>query len=252
MIVEGGWIKSTPIAHRGFHNNEFPENSIGAFINAIKHGFAIELDVQLSIDNNIVVFHDTDTFRMTHEKGKIKELSLSQIKKRKLLNTDFEIPTLREVLDIVGMETPVLIEIKNTESPGKLEMLLCSELNNYQGVCAVQSFNPLSLQFVKQKSPHILRGQLSQNFKEEKMNVFRKFVLKNFILNKLSEPHFISYRIDDLPNKKICSFRKKSIPIIGWTITTENDFTNAKIYCDNIIFENIAFTKDIFSFFREA
>jgi len=240
-----------PIAHRGFHNNEFPENSIGAFINAKKHGFAIELDVQLSVDDNIVVFHDADTFRMTKEKGKINELKLSQIKKRKLLNSDFDIPTLKEVFDTVGKDIPILIEIKNSKKPGKLEMLLCSEINSYQGVCAVQSFNPLSLQFVKQKCPHILRGQLSQSYKDEKMNIIKKYILKNFILNNLSEPHFISYRIDDLPNRKIYSFRKKGIPIIGWTINDKN-FYDAKKYCDNIIFENIKIPEDIFSFYKQV
>lgn len=82
MIYEECWLKSIPIAHRGLHNNEFPENSIGAFINAKRHGFAIELDVQMSADSNIVIFHDTDTYRMTQEKGKITELSLPQIKKK--------------------------------------------------------------------------------------------------------------------------------------------------------------------------
>jgi glycerophosphoryl diester phosphodiesterase len=249
-MIHEGWITSIPIAHRGFHNSEFPENSIGAFINAKKHGFSIELDVQLSADDTIVVFHDTDTFRMTQENGKIKELSLSQIKKRKLQNSDFEIPTLKEVFDIVDAQTPILIEIKNDENPGKLEMLLCSEINKYQGTCAVQSFNPLSLQFVKRKCPHILRGQLSQSFKDEKMNIFKKFTLKHFMLNNLSEPHFISYRIDDLPNRKVCSFRKKGMPIIGWTIASKKERYGAKIYCDNIIFENLSI-ENVFSFYEQ-
>lgn len=158
-----------------------------------------------------------------------------------MLGSNFGIPTLSEVFDIVGTEVPILIEIKNEEKVGELETLLCSEIEKRQGTYAIQSFNPFSLQFVKQRCPHILRGQLSQSFKNEKMNVFRKFILKHFLLNNLSEPHFISYNIDDIPNKKICSFRKQGIIILGWTITTEKDLDKAKKYCDNIIFENIGF-----------
>ena len=53
------WLVEQYIAHRGFHNNTFPENTIGAFENAIKEGYAIELDVQQISDGTIVVFHDT-------------------------------------------------------------------------------------------------------------------------------------------------------------------------------------------------
>jgi len=251
MMCEKEWIKTIPIAHRGFHDHEFPENSIGAFINAKKYGFAIELDVQLSADNKIVVFHDTDTFRMTQEKGKIKELDLFQIKKRRLLNSNFEIPTLKEVFDIVDIDTPILIEIKNIGKPGNLEMLLCSEINEYQGICAVQSFNPFALQFIKYKCPYILRGQLLHDYKEsDGKNIFKQFIQNRFLHNNLSEPHFISYRIDDLPNDEICSLRNKGMPIIGWTITTEKSFHDAKKYCDNIIFESPKFTEDIFSFYN--
>ena len=241
------WIKRLPIAHRGLHNIEFPENSIGAFLNAKNNGFAIELDVQLSCDNNIVVFHDEDTFRMTQETGNIKELNISQIKKRKLLNTNFEIPTLKEVFEIVGNETPLLIEVKNPGKVGKLESMVCSEIGNYKGICAVQSFNPFVLQYFKHKCPNILRGQLSKNYRDENMNIFKKIILENLLLNKITEPNFVSYRIDDLPKGTVSSLRRKDIPIIGWTITEEN-FNYAKKYCDNIIFEKL--TGNVFDFYN--
>ena len=52
------WIKETPIAHRGVHTKDIPENSLSAFENALKNNYAIELDVQFTKDKEVVVFHD--------------------------------------------------------------------------------------------------------------------------------------------------------------------------------------------------
>ena len=238
MPSKDNWLESVPIAHRGLHTETFPENSIGAFSNAKKYGYAIEIDVQLSANNCIVVFHDEDMFRMTGEKGRIKDLDLSQIKKRKLLNSDFTIPTLEDVFHEINSEVPILIEIKNYSKIGVLEKTLCSEINKYQGQCAVESFNPFSLKIIKEICPSILRGQLSQKFTNENLNFIKRIVLKNFWLNKISQPHFIAYNIDDLPDARVDSFRNNGIFIIGWTITDEINYLKSLKYCDNIIFEN--------------
>ena len=52
------WLVETPIAHRGFHDKNNPENSLAAFARAIEKGYAIELDVQMLSDGTVVVFHD--------------------------------------------------------------------------------------------------------------------------------------------------------------------------------------------------
>ena len=56
----------TMIAHRGLFDNhsEAPENSLAAFRKAVDQGFGIELDVQLTKDGKLVVFHDFDLKRM--------------------------------------------------------------------------------------------------------------------------------------------------------------------------------------------
>jgi len=215
-----------------------------AFLNAKKHGYAIEIDVQLSSDGYIIVFHDEDVYRMTGEKGKIKDLSLSQIKSKSLLSSDYKIPTLEEVFNEINSEVPILIEIKNPGKVGNLEKILSSAINQYHGQCAVQSFNPFSLKIIKENCPHILRGQISQKFENEKLNVVKKIVLKNFWLNKVSSPHFIAYNIDDLPSKKVDYFRSLGIGVIGWTITDKETYRKAKKYCDNIIFEKISLEYD--------
>ena len=58
METKTSWVLKNPIAHRGLHNFEFPENSLPAFENAVAHGFAVELDVRIIDDHTIIVFHD--------------------------------------------------------------------------------------------------------------------------------------------------------------------------------------------------
>ena len=54
----------TDFAHRGLWNETLPENSMGAFENAVAHGYGIELDVHLSSDGKVMVFHDDTLTRM--------------------------------------------------------------------------------------------------------------------------------------------------------------------------------------------
>ena len=75
MDLFKSWLVETPIAHRGYHNKTTPENSLGAFSNAIEKGYAIELDVQLLADDTVVVFHDESLARMTGNDGYLKYLN---------------------------------------------------------------------------------------------------------------------------------------------------------------------------------
>lgn len=249
------WLRTVPIAHRGLHNTQLPENSIPSFIAAMDNGYAIEIDIHLCADGHIVVFHDADTLRMTGEEGAVSKLTLAEIKKMRLLSprlgqaeklsgqqskSDFEIPALAEVFDIINGQVPLLIELKNhNKKVGALEERLCKLLDGYTGEVAVQSFNPYSLEYIRRIRPHILRGQLSQNFKAEKMPFYKKFILGRFLLNRKSKPDFISYRIEDFPNKKVSAFKTKGLPVLAWTIMTSQDLLKAKNYCDNVVFENI-------------
>ena len=63
------------VAHRGIYNNiNIPENSILAFKKALKYNYSIELDIQMTKDNVIVVFHDNNLERMTKINNKISNI----------------------------------------------------------------------------------------------------------------------------------------------------------------------------------
>ena len=80
-------------AHRGLHTKEIPENSLAAYSNAIDNRYGIEIDVQLSSDNVIFVFHDQTATRMCGVDKKISDMTSQEIKQLRLMGTEEQIPT---------------------------------------------------------------------------------------------------------------------------------------------------------------
>lgn len=236
MDIFKSWLVEQYIAHRGFHNNEAPENSLKAFENAIEKNYAIELDVHIIADDTLIVFHDDNLKRVTNRDGYVKNLKKEDLKDIHLNSTQYCIPTFEEVLKLVDGRVPILIEIKNIERVGKLESLLLNMLKNYKGEYAVQSFNPYSLEYFKTNAPEILRGQLAGYFKNVNLSFLKRFVLKRMLLNKkVSCPNFISYEAEKLPNRYVKRYMQ--IPILAWTIRSQEQYEKTLKHCDNIIFE---------------
>ncbi len=236
------FLKNRPIAHRGLFNKEekIPENSIIAFKRAIEKDYPIELDVHLLKDGKLVVFHDDNLLRMTGVNRKIKECNFNEIKELKLDNTGYKIPLFKDVLELVSGKVPLLIEIKSDRKVGETEKVLLESLKDYKGEFAIQSFNPISLKWLKDNFPKVPRGQLASRFKNDKMCLLRKLFLKNMFLNFITKPDFISYSINDFPNKKLEKFKKNGGLILGWTVKKVSDLEkNIEFFC-NIIFENEA------------
>lgn len=233
------WIKETPIAHRGLHTKDIPENSLSAFENALKNNYAIELDVQFTKDKEVVVFHDENLKRMTNDTRNIEDVNYDELKNLRLDNTNEIIPTLEEVLELVDSKVAILIEIKDCKDYIELSEKTYEILKGYEGNYAIQSFNPFILEWYKNNASEVIRGQLSGTFTEgsESLNSFEKFVLKNMLLNFKSKPNYIGYDLEGIPKSKLESLRKKGVPIIVWTVKNKEDMEKAYKYSDNITFE---------------
>ena len=234
------WIKETPIAHRGLHTKDIPENSLSAFENALKNNYAIELDVQFTKDKEVVVFHDENLKRMTNDTRNIEDVNYDELKNLRLGNTNEIIPTLEEVLELVDSKVAILIEIKDCKDYIELSEKTYEILKGYEGNYAIQSFNPFILEWYKNYASEVVRGQLSGTFTEgsESLNSFEKFALKNMLLNFKSKPNYIGYDLEGIPKSKLESLRKKGVPIIVWTVKNKEDMEKAYKYSDNITFEN--------------
>ncbi|WP_198805289.1 glycerophosphodiester phosphodiesterase family protein [Leptolyngbya sp. BL0902] len=233
------WITARPIAHRGLHQGKtVPENSLLAFDAAIAQGFPIEMDIQLLADGELAVFHDKTLDRLTGQPGIIHHQTLASLKHYRLYDTDERIPSLAEALDVIDGRVPALIEIKNEGRVGALERALLKTLTHYQGEFAVQSFNPLSLQWFKHHAPHIQRGQLSSAIGWEPAPRHLALAHSNLLFNWASQPHFIAYDLRSLPKLSTtvakCAFH---IPLITWTVRSPSDQAKAQSCADNYIFD---------------
>lgn len=230
------YLKGLHIAHRGLHNNDnIPENSLIAFEKAVNNGFAIEIDIHLTKDGKVVVFHDDNISRMCGINKKIKDLTLDEIKELRLLNTSHTIPTLEECLQCVNGKVPLLIEFKyegNTiELCEKANKILC----DYKGIYFVQSFHPQILYWYKKHNKKICRGQLSTSFKGEGLV---KRLAGMLIFNFISRPDFVSfeYRYKNMFSFKLV--KKLGAFPVGWTFKSQEQENNCKQDFNTFIFED--------------
>ena len=234
------FLLKTPIAHRGLHDDKIPENSLAAFRAAIKKNHPIELDVHLIKSGEVIVFHDDRLRRMCGIDADVCNCTFTKIRELYLKDTEERIPLLTEALDLINGQVPVLIELKCDRPTGKLEASVIDIMKNYNGKYALQSFSPFSLKYIRKHAPKIPRGQLSSDLRKQSFYAAPvNPMFKNLWFNPVAKPDFISYDIHELPNKRITNLRKKGIPVLGWTVRTEEEREEALKSCDNLICENI-------------
>jgi glycerophosphoryl diester phosphodiesterase len=210
---------------------------MAAFDRALGRGYAVELDVHMLADENMAVFHDDRTLRMTGIDKLIANCTSSQVQKMRLAGGNETMPLLDEVLDLVRGEVSLLIELKHTGPPGCPEKALLKRISSYRGSCAVQSFNPRSLRWFKIASPNLLRGQLSGRLDDLDLAFHKKLPVRYLLTNPLCRPLFVGYDVACLPTRRTSALRARGIPLIGWTVGSMEEYRRVAPLVDNIIFE---------------
>jgi len=222
-----------PFAHRGLHGGGRTENSRAAFEAAIAAGSGIELDVQASADGAAMVFHDYDLDRLTDGFGALRTLGSAELKRIRLIGSEESIPTLDEILDLIGGRVPLLIELK---SPGRRVAQLCRDveraLETYRGPVAVMSFNPEIGHRFAEAAPQLLRGLVVT----EQKKGLRGFAERPLALWR-SGADFLAYDIRDLPSSFADAQRAKGMPVLTWTVRTPVDRARAAEHASQIIYE---------------
>lgn len=238
---ETEWLTSTKFAHRGLYSKDqmLPENSLGAYQNAIENDYGIELDVAYTKDKKTVVFHDDNLLRMTGLDKNISNCTLEELENLTLNNTEYKIPTFNEVLKLIDGKVPLIIEIKSNSDREGLCKAVENELKDYNGKFCIESFDPLIMNRIKKNMPDVIRGQLSMKYSSEnKMPKPLKFVLQNLLLNFKSRPHFIAYNWIDSNNLSLKILRKLGIITVAWTVNSEKALEVSNKNFDTIIFEH--------------
>ena len=229
-MIDLNKYKGKLFAHRGMHNNEdIPENSILAFEKAKRFNYPIELDIQLTKDEILVVFHDYNLERMTGLDSNLNNFSLEALRELNLLNTNEKIPTLNEVLKLIDGKVPIDIEIKPTKNFKETCNILLEELFNYNGEIIISSFSPKIIKYMKMHSTYncgLLIKKLSGS----------KFYDK---ISKSKLPLIYSHADFVAISKKLINKYKSKLPIFVWTITDKEELkTDEYIYiCNNLPYE---------------
>ncbi|QOG02794.1 glycerophosphodiester phosphodiesterase family protein [Flavobacterium sp. MDT1-60] len=215
------------IAHRGAKGYE-PENTLQAFQKALDlNADGIELDVHLSADGHIIVIHDETIDKMTNGKGFVNTLSLPELKSF-LIAEKHEIPTLKEVFDLVDKKCLINIELKNFDTFPKVVSLIeeyVSEKNWKYDHFIVSSFDWNALQHVHDLNQNIPIGVLT----ETNLNLALAFA--ETIKAKAINPY---YHLLNLENTQ--EIKEKGFLVLPWTVNIEEDIQKIKNYkVDGII-----------------
>ena len=111
------------VAHRGASAYE-PENTLRAVRRAIEMGAdAVEVDVRLSRDAELVVVHDEDLWRVSRVKAKVRDLSLRELRGVDVGGGE-RIPTLSEVVEAVRGRAGLIVELKEEGFEGRVVEVL--------------------------------------------------------------------------------------------------------------------------------
>ncbi len=251
------WLFSTPIAHRGYHDGKtIIENTRPAFQAAIDKKLNIEIDVHISKDGEVVVFHDSTLKRVCGVDRKVYEMTLAELKQARVIGTDDDILTLKELLELVNEQVGLLIEVKyifRQKPYRKIASAIYELLKNYKGDYAIQSFFPNILKWYRDNVPEIATGLLASNYNE--LNLPR--MLKGLMIRynrivgpryvRRLKPVFVSYNIGGFPSPHISVIRKKGAKVLCWTVINVDQIPLALECADNIIFE----TEEVLNLYLE-
>lgn len=147
------------IAHRGNGVTKYPENSSEALIQALSHPLidGVELDVRLTKDNEVVIFHDATLERTTNAIGFVRDKTWNQLKELTLISEKYhtKISKLSSFLKRVHTSKIILIELK--EETGDYKILadqVCRILDRYSNLnLYLVSFRADLIKYIEKKYP---------------------------------------------------------------------------------------------------
>ncbi|MCE5188475.1 MAG: glycerophosphodiester phosphodiesterase [Eubacteriales bacterium] len=228
-------------AHRGLFSADqaVPENSLPAFRAAAAAGYGVELDVQLTKDKVVVVFHDDDLKRVCGVEARVDAYTFAELQAFPLLDTAERIPTFSDVLAVLDGKIPMIVELKSSGDWKTLCEKTLALLLEYRGDYCVESFHPLLVRWFYQHAPQILRGQLSEaaRFSRKYVPWYQALMMSRLFTNILVHPQFIAYHIGPkCLSARLCE--AMGAMRVAWTAHPADDQAKLTERNDAIIFEH--------------
>ena len=255
-----------------------PENSLASFAAACEAGYGIELDLQLTMDGQVVVVHDPDLKRVAGDPRRIADLTYDELTRIPLFPTAKpgdasaeplqgaesnpplvvtpskapegyyqHVPLFSDVLKVVAGRAPLIVEYKfdnNAAWDERCDELMekgAALLTEYDGPYVIESFNPRAVDWYKANHPEVNRGQLSWNTAIQESGV-AEWAAGLLVFDFLSRPDFVAYDWHGgaLPQVKLA--RAMGATTVSWTVRSSDELAECDAYFDHHIFE--AFVPD--------
>ncbi|MCI1219100.1 MAG: glycerophosphodiester phosphodiesterase [Bifidobacterium sp.] len=250
-----------------------PENSMAAFAAACEAGYGIELDIQLTADDQVVVVHDPDLKRVAHDPRRVADLTYAQLSHIALFPAparpgdaqagalaEFDprtggehdaqsapqgyyqhVPLFADVLDLVAGRVPLIVEFKFDAKPWdkRCEKLMekgDALLNAYDGPYVVESFQPQSMGWYKRNRPEICRGQLAYQA-EFDTSALREWAAGRLLGNWISRPDFTAYDWANGGSPQVRATRALGATAVAWTVRSQVELGQSKAWFSRYIFE---------------
>lgn len=221
-------------AHRGLWDAQRSENSLAAFANAHAHGFGVELDVRLTADGTLAVFHDDTLQRMCGDPRRIDDCPTALWRAIRLPDGS-AIPTLAEALTACA-GAPLVVELKTTHHPALLCEKALEQLRTYPGAWCMESFDPRIVRHLRRHAPQVFRGQLGYASGAERTLPQRLLALQ--LPNALGRPDFIAWQASDDHCFSMRLVRRLFRPhLAAWTVRSQREMDALRPRYDLLIFE---------------
>jgi glycerophosphoryl diester phosphodiesterase len=241
------WLTARPIAHRGLHDASAGviESTASAFSAAIAGGYGMETDLQISADGEVMVHHDDALGRLTEGSGRLCDMAAVEIKRVRFKTSADRILTLGELCDLVGGRTTLVLELKSHfDGDRRLAQRAADVLANYAGPVAMMSFDPAMIEVVRWIAPDLTRGIVAErHYAHHEWDRFPRSEKRRmaFLLHaNRTRPQFIAYGVKDLPAAAPLIARAVfGLPLLTWTVRSDDDRRRAARWADQMIFEGI-------------
>jgi len=241
------WLTARPIAHRGLHDASarIIENTASAFSAAIAGGYGIETDLQISADGEAMVHHDDGLGRLTEGRGRLADMTAAEIKQARFRTSTDRILALGELCDLVAGRAALLLELKSHLDGDRRLVQRCTDvLANYAGPVALMSFDPAVIEVVRWIAPHLTRGIVAERGyahpEWDRFQLAEKRHMALLLHANRTRPQFIAYAVKDLPAAAPLIARMIfQLPLLTWTVRSQEDRQCAARWADQMIFESI-------------
>jgi glycerophosphoryl diester phosphodiesterase len=219
------------------------ENTPAAVMAAVEGKFASDCDGQHSGDGEAMVHHDGELGRLTEGEGLLAAKSAADLKQIAFKGTAERMLTLGDLCALVAGRVPLIVEIKSQHTEDvRLPARVAAVLKAYAGPVAAMSFDPRQVTALQSLAPGLPRGIVAERHYDhpewQQLTAGEKFGLAHLAHAFTSKPHFVAYRVKDLPSfAPLFARRIFGMPLLTWTVRTPEDRVRAGRWADQMIFE---------------